>query len=62
MRLHCFLKAIPQHKKGPCKPSSISRRHFKHYRTHCHPFSALVPSSCHGWAGRGAGILEQSIS
>lgn len=38
MRLHCLLKAIPQQKK----PSSTSRRHFKHYETHCHPLSALL--------------------
>lgn len=43
MRLHCFLKAHPTGKRALYKPSSISRRHFKHYKTHCHPLSALVP-------------------
>lgn len=43
MRLHCFLKSHPTGKRAPCKPSSIPRRHFKHYKTHCHPLSALVP-------------------
>lgn len=65
MRLHCVLKAHPTGKRAPCKPSSISRRHFKHSKTHCHPLSALVPwcpGSCVGWVGRGGGILEQSIN
>lgn len=40
-QLHCFLKAHPTGKK-PCKPSSISRGHFKHYRTLC-PGVQLLP-------------------